>query len=157
MPGHLQHLQHLHLSGLTPYPTAQSLQRHLGFRTADPGVWVNPRHNRSVAGQEGGEKKIAALGVHLRRNVTSYGVGFNVSTDLRWFDRIVACGIEGKGVTSLAEEGVMEKTLGEVAGVWVEEFGEEVGAGVRAVEVGEVLEQLGVRSLEDLEGNGDAI
>lgn len=126
-------------------------------------MWVRPRNNRAVGAAEetrGGERKIAALGVHLRRNVTSYGVGLNVSTDLRWFDRIVACGIEGKGVTSLAEEGVMGKTLGEVAGVWVDGFGGEVGAEVRAIEEGELLEQLGVRSLESLkaaDGNGDAI
>ncbi|OBT79258.1 hypothetical protein VF21_01853 [Pseudogymnoascus sp. 05NY08] len=139
-----------------------------GFRTADPGVWVTPRHNRQIGLQDaegvegapaisGAEKKIAALGVHLRRNITSYGVGLNVSTDLRWFDRIVACGIEGKGVTSLAEEGVVGKTLGEVAGVWVGAFGEEVGAEVRGVEEGEVLEQLGVGRLEDLEGGGDGV
>lgn len=124
-------------------------------------MWVNPRHNRGVGEEEeGGEKKIAALGVHLRRNVTSYGVGLNVSTDLRWFDRIVACGIEGKGVTSLAEEGVMGKTLGEVASVWVDGFAGEVGAEVRAIEEGELLEQLGVTSLESLgaiDGNGDAL
>ncbi|OBT95869.1 hypothetical protein VE01_06030 [Pseudogymnoascus verrucosus] len=132
-----------------------------GFRTADPGVWVNPRHNRladpSSPSIEGAtEKKIAALGVHLRRNITSHGVGLNISTDLRWFDRIVACGIEGKGVTSLAEEGVVGKTVEEVARVWVDAFAAEVGAEVvRSVEVGEVLEQVGVGRLEDLvEGRG---
>ncbi|KAF8851964.1 lipoyltransferase, partial [Acephala macrosclerotiorum] len=61
-----------------------------GIRTENPGVW-----------EEGGERKIAALGVHLRRNITSYGVGLNVNTDLRWFERIVACGLVGKGVTSM--------------------------------------------------------
>ena len=100
------------------------------------------------------------MGVHFRRNVTSYGVGLNVSTDLRWFDRIVACRIEGKGVTSLAEEGVMGKTLGEVASFWVDGLGVEIGAEVRAIEEGELLEQLGVTSFESLEaidGNGDAL
>jgi lipoyl(octanoyl) transferase len=61
-----------------------------GVRTENPGVW-----------EESGEKKIAALGVHLRRNISSYGVGLNVRTDLRWFERIVACGLVGKGVTSM--------------------------------------------------------
>ncbi|KFX85989.1 hypothetical protein V490_09282, partial [Pseudogymnoascus sp. VKM F-3557] len=110
--------------------------------------------------EEGEEKKIAALGVHLRRNVTSYGVGLNVSTDLRWFDRIVACGIEGKGVTSMVAEGVEAQTLGSVADVWVGGFADEVGAEVRAIEEGELLEQLGVESLEgleDLSGNGGGI
>lgn len=71
------------------------------IRTENPGVW-----------EEEGEKKIAALGVHLRRSITSYGVGLNVSTDLGWFDRIVACGLEGKKVTSMLELG-NEKNLWE--------------------------------------------
>lgn len=47
----------------------------------------------------------------MRRNITSYGVGLNVRTDLKWFDRIVACGLEGKGVTSMLE-------LGSEKGLW---------------------------------------
>jgi lipoyl(octanoyl) transferase 2 len=61
-----------------------------GVRTENPGVW-----------EEGGERKIAALGVHLRRSISSYGVGLNIQTDMRWFERIVACGLVGKGVTSM--------------------------------------------------------
>jgi lipoate-protein ligase B len=64
----------------------------VGIRTENPGVW-----------DESGERKIAALGVHLRRNITSYGVGLNINTDLRWFERIVACGLAGKGVTNVEE------------------------------------------------------
>lgn len=46
-------------------------------------------------------EKLASIGVHIRRGVSSYGVGLNVSVDLRWFERIVACGLVGKKVTSL--------------------------------------------------------
>jgi lipoyl(octanoyl) transferase len=46
------------------------------------------------------------MGVHVSRWVTSHGFAFNVSTDLRYFDWIVPCGLRGKGVTSL------EKLLG---------------------------------------------
>lgn len=63
-----------------------------GLRTDNPGVWTSD------------DDKIAALGVHLRRNITSHGVGLNVTTDLRWFDRIVACGLEGKHTTSISRE-----------------------------------------------------
>lgn len=76
-------------------------------RTSNPGVWVEVSsaeenaYGEEVAKLE--DKKIAALGVHLRRNVSSYGVGLNVYTDLRWFDRITACGLEGLGVTSMRE------------------------------------------------------
>ena len=63
------------------------------------------------------EKKIASVGVHLRRYVTSHGIGLNVTTDLSWLDRIVACGLMGKKATSFENEGVLGKDVGEVANV----------------------------------------
>ena len=51
-----------------------------------------------------GERKLAAIGVRVRRGVTTHGLALNVNTDLRWFDEMVPCGIHGKGVTSLARE-----------------------------------------------------
>jgi lipoyl(octanoyl) transferase len=52
------------------------------------GVWVNG-------------KKICALGVRIKKGVSLHGVALNVTTDLRYFDLIVPCGLAGKGVTSL--------------------------------------------------------
>ena len=56
------------------------------------GVWVDDR-------------KIAAIGVHISRWVTSHGFALNVSTDLSYFQYIVPCGLT-KPVTSMAALGV---------------------------------------------------
>lgn len=61
------------------------------------GVWVD---------SPAGEAKIAALGVRVRRWVTSHGVAINVSPDLTHFGGIVPCGLDGYAVTSLAALGV---------------------------------------------------
>ena len=49
-------------------------------------------------------RKICALGVRASRWVTMHGFAFNVNTDLTYFEGIIPCGIQGKGVTSLAKE-----------------------------------------------------
>jgi lipoyl(octanoyl) transferase len=56
------------------------------------GIWV---------GNVGSEEKLAAIGVHISRWVTSHGFAYNVSTDLRFFDLIVPCGIADRKATSL--------------------------------------------------------
>jgi len=60
--------------------------------TENTGVWV------------GQDKKIAALGVHLQRYVSSHGLALNCNVDLSWFDQIVPCGLSDKGVTSITKE-----------------------------------------------------
>ena len=59
-------------------------------------------------------RKICALGVKASRWVTMHGFAFNVNTDLAYFDYIVPCGLQGKGVTSLKAELKKEISLKEV-------------------------------------------
>lgn len=116
------------------------------FTTADPGVWV-----RSAA--DGAERKVAAMGVHLRRHVTGLGTAVNLdfpapgATDEAsdpWA-RFVPCGLEGKEATSVAREvsrgrEVVEVADGErVAREWAREFAARIGVdGVEAAEAPEM-------------------
>ncbi len=70
---------------------AGRLERHRG-------VWLDPGGSRP--------RKIAAIGVRVRRGRTLHGFALNVDPDLGWFNRIVPCGIREHPVTSLAAEGV---------------------------------------------------
>lgn len=63
--------------------------------TENPGVWIGPSPD---------ERKLASVGVHLRRHIASHGVGLNVTVKLWWFDRIVACGLPEKKATSIQKE-----------------------------------------------------
>lgn len=60
------------------------------------GVWIRRA--------DGGVGKVCAMGVRVRRWVSMHGLALNVSPDLRHFQLIVPCGLEGREVTSLRQE-----------------------------------------------------
>jgi len=53
-----------------------------------------------------GEEKVGALGVHVRRWITTHGFALNANCDLRWFETVIPCGLVDRRVTS------MERALG---------------------------------------------
>jgi lipoyl(octanoyl) transferase len=83
---YLRQLERAMIEALAPVEVVASRRDGL------TGVWV-------------GLAKIGAIGVGLRRWATRHGFAVNVTTDLRYFDAIVPCGIEGCRVTSIAALG----------------------------------------------------
>jgi lipoyl(octanoyl) transferase len=68
-----------------------------------PGVWLD------------GSRKLAAVGVRVRRGVTTHGLALNVSTDLAWFAEMIPCGLADIEVTSLGRELGEAPTMAAVA------------------------------------------
>ena len=134
------------------------------------GVWTNDVGPGLRPGQDGSETrphtmegKVAAIGVHISRAVTSHGFALNVNTDLSYFNLIVPCGITSKPVTSMQRELGREIDLAAVAEsvsrnfgdvfssqvIWVETFdallGNTIGVPMKAPE-----ELRAIRGEEDL-------
>jgi lipoyl(octanoyl) transferase len=62
------------------------------------------RDSKAVSSAVGSEAKVAAIGVHISRFVTSHGFALNVNTDLSYFNLIIPCGISSRPVTSMQKE-----------------------------------------------------
>lgn len=161
-----------------------------GFTTEDPGVWVHTpaghrlqqqqptgpippspaaaaaaaaaAHHQHELPASGGEfRKISALGIHLRRHVSSLGAAINLDmpttnaavarshdsattaadADFNPWTRFVACGLEGKGVTCVQQEllaaggtGIPGLDPDIVARVWAEELAERMELDPKGIE-----------------------
>jgi lipoyl(octanoyl) transferase len=84
------------VSGLTGVWTEPEVAE---LHSAWTGEGARPHINPSDS-----QAKIAAIGVHISRGVTSHGFAINVNTDLDYFNLIIPCGIVSKPVTSIAKE-----------------------------------------------------
>jgi len=104
-----------------------------GREAGKTGVWV---------GEEKTSEKLAAIGVHISRWVTSHGLAYNVSTDLRNFDLIVPCGIADRKATSLEKLLGRSVKLDEVKPKLAAHLAEVFGLELQRIDRAELLEKL---------------
>jgi lipoyl(octanoyl) transferase len=101
------------------------------------GIWVE------AASKDGtSEEKLAAIGVHISRWVTSHGFAYNVATDLRYFDLIVPCGISDRKATSLEKLLSRSVSLSEVKPHLGDQLAELFSLAPRLVSREELVAQL---------------
>jgi lipoyl(octanoyl) transferase len=96
-----------------------------------------PNSSKGVPCAAPGGRKIAAIGIHVARGVTSHGFAFNITTDLRDFGLINPCGITDRPVTSLENEVADPTTLPNLASIAhkaARQFGFVFGQQILAVE-----------------------
>ena len=125
--------------------------------TGKTGVWVadctgkKDAPQRTQSGEEKAEK-LGAIGVHISRWVTSHGFAYNVSTDLRYFDLIVPCGIADRKATSLEKLLNRSVDVAEVQTLLAHHFGEVFGLAMKFLPERDLLEKL--REAEFAEASG---
>ena len=113
--------------------------------TGKTGIWAVPnvadadRRGRSA---DSATEKLGAIGVHISRWVTSHGFAYNVSTDLRFFDLIVPCGIADRKATSLEKLLSRRVDSPEVAARLKAHFAEVFGLQIQAATPEDLLEIL---------------
>jgi lipoyl(octanoyl) transferase len=83
------------------------------------GVWID--------GDQPTARKICAMGVKSSRWVTMHGIGFNINSDLSYFNHIVPCGIEDKAVTSLQQELGKPVDMKEVKAILLDKLAQQFG------------------------------
>ncbi|MFI4985424.1 MAG: lipoyl(octanoyl) transferase LipB [Solirubrobacterales bacterium] len=108
---------------LVGYPIMRIADVHRYLRTmedaivaalAEEGLKARSRHEEGIdyTGVWVADRKIASIGVHVSRGVTTHGFAVNVDNDLEPFSWVVACGLPDVRMTSLAQELTPERSGG---------------------------------------------
>lgn len=85
------------------------------------GVWVD-------------DNKLASIGIHASRYVTTHGIALNCSNDLSWFDYIDPCGLDDKGVTSLSKETALTCTVEKATPMFLNHFCKVFGCEIEEID-----------------------
>lgn len=94
---------------------------------------ISAERNPGYTGVWTAGRKIASIGVHARDWVTWHGFALNVSTDLRYFDLIVPCGIQAVTMTSISKELGRPVSVAEASSVVASAFAATFGLMEREV------------------------
>ena len=122
-----------------------------GVITGLTGVWTRggaePDEGataESVAGDvaRGEIRKIASIGIHVKRGVTTHGLAVNVANDLQPFEWIVPCGIDGCRMTSLTREQGREADIDAFAATLEERFADVFERGPEPMDAAALAERV---------------
>jgi lipoyl(octanoyl) transferase len=105
----------------------RDLQETLVRTLAGYGIAAEPRDGQEYIGVWAGEEKIASIGIHLSRWITTHGFALNVSTDLSYFAGIIPCGLHQVRMTSIERLLGRAPALSGIAAVYARCFAEVFG------------------------------
>ncbi|HWP60041.1 MAG TPA: lipoyl(octanoyl) transferase LipB [Candidatus Acidoferrales bacterium] len=113
---HLRKAVHRYLRELEESTIATLSDFGMSARRMPPwtGLWIENR-------------KIASIGIRVRKGVTFHGLALNVSTDLAYFERIVPCGLSWAEMTSMEKELGRRVPFSDVKERWARAFAERLG------------------------------
>jgi lipoate-protein ligase B len=106
--------RYLHNLELSAIRTLRDFALDGARRPPYTGIWI-------------GDRKIAAIGIAVRRGVTYHGCALNVNVDLSYFQRIIPCGLAWADVTSMEKELGMEQDPARVRERFLHHFAELLG------------------------------
>jgi lipoyl(octanoyl) transferase len=130
---YVRRLEQVAIRSLAQYEVeAQTIEGLTGVWTEGaPPPGGRRAENRSISAEIGPSteeaRKIGSIGVHVSRGITTHGLAINVSNDLKPFEWIVPCGIEGCQVTSLSRETGEEQSLAAFTTTVADNFAEVYG------------------------------
>jgi lipoyl(octanoyl) transferase len=103
-PGQLVGYPIMHINDVHSY--LRTMEHAIIAALADAGVQARSRHDEGIdyTGVWVKERKIASIGVHVARGVTTHGFAVNIDNDLDPFSWVIACGLPDVSMTSLARE-----------------------------------------------------
>src|SRR3954463_10269028 len=122
----------------------RDLQEVLIRTLAGYGLAAQPGEGQENIGVWVGEEKIASIGVHLSRWITTHGFALNVSTDLSYFTGIIPCGLQQVSMTSIERLTGAAPPLPEIAAVCARHFGQVFGRELVAAAVSSAREPAAV-------------